>query len=53
MGNGVSDYMTTKLFLPMSAFVYDWTGMQFSPLTLLFLTIVTLTAIVLYVMKSI
>jgi len=53
MGNGVSDYMTTRLFLPMAAFVYDWTGMQISPMTLLFLTVVTLSAIVLYVMKSI
>jgi len=53
MGNGVSDYMTTKLFLPLTALIYDWTGVQTSPYLLLLITVITLSAIVLYFMKSI
>jgi hypothetical protein len=53
MGNGVSDYMTTKLFLPLTVLLYDWTGIQTSPFLLLLITVVALSAIVLYFMKSI
>lgn len=52
MGNGQTDYMTTKLFLPLSAFVYDWTGFAVSPYVLLFTSVALLAAVVLYVMKS-
>ena len=53
MGNGVSDYMTNRLFLPLSVTIMDWTGIQISPIALLFLTIVMLASVVLYIMKSI
>lgn len=52
MGNGQTDYMTTKLFVPLAAFVYDWTGMAISPYVLLFTSVALLAAIVLYFMKS-
>jgi hypothetical protein len=53
MGSGQGDFITNRLFLPLAAFVYDWTGMHFSPYFLLFLTVVTLAAVVLVIMKNI
>lgn len=53
MGNGHTDFVTSKLFMPMAAMLYDYTGMVVSPYLLLFLTVATLAGVVLYVMKSI
>ncbi len=50
MGNGATDYMTNKLFLPLVAMIYDWTGMQVSPYMLLLISVITLSGIVLYFM---
>jgi len=53
MGNGTSDFVTNRIFMPLAWLIYDYTGMVVSPYLLLFITVATLAGIVLYVMKSI
>jgi len=46
------DFITHKLFLPLSTLLYQWTGIQVAPLTLLVVTVILLAAIVLWIMKN-
>jgi len=53
MGNGTSDFVTNRIFMPLAWLIYDYTGMVVSPYLLLFITVASLAGVVLYVMKSI
>jgi len=46
------DYVTDKLFLPLTMPVYEWTGVTVKPFTMLVLTLVAGTIGVLYIMKN-
>lgn len=49
---GDRDFITHRLFQPMTAMLYDWTGIQMHPFTLLAVTVAVFAAIVLYIMKN-
>jgi len=46
------DYVTDKLFLPLTMLLYEWTGVTVKPFTMLVLTLIVGTAGVLYIMKN-
>lgn len=49
---GERDFITHRLFQPAAVMLYDYTGIQMHPFTLLAVTVAVLAAVVLYVMKS-
>lgn len=49
---GERDFITHRLFQPAAMLLYDYTGIQMHPFTLLAVTVAVLAAIVLYIMKN-
>lgn len=46
------DFITGRIFRPLSAVIFDWVGIQIPAFTLLALTVIILVGVVLYVMKN-
>ena len=46
------DYITHRMFQPLTQLLYDWTGVAVSPFALLVITVIALTIGVIYVMKN-
>jgi hypothetical protein len=46
------DFIISRMFLPLSVVIYNWTGILIPAMSLLVLTVVVLTGVVLYVMKK-
>jgi hypothetical protein len=49
---GERDFITHRLFQPAAVVLYDWTGIQVHPFTLLVVTVAVLAGVVLYIMKN-
>ncbi len=49
---GDRDFITNRLFQPAAQMLYDYTGVQLHPFTLLIITVALLAAFVLYIMKN-
>ncbi len=49
---GDRDFITHRLFQPAAAALYDWTGLQVPPFTLLVVAVIAFSAVVLYIMKN-
>jgi len=46
------DFIIGRIFMPLSALLYNWTGIQISAVTLLVLTVVGLAGLGLMIMKK-
>ncbi len=49
---GDRDFITNRLFMPAAQMLYDYTGIQMHPFTLLIITVAVLAGVVLYIMKN-
>ena len=46
------DFITHRMFLPLTQILYNWTGIVVSPFALLVITVIALTIAVIYIMKN-
>lgn len=49
---GERDFITHRLFQPAAQAIYEYTGIQMHPFTLLAVTVAVAAGIVLYIMKN-